>query len=995
MAKRSSDGRPSDERSSGGSRGGSSFGGWRVGSSSRVSSPSKSSTPSRSSPSVSRSFGGASTPKASSPKAPSSPKYWPTPYKAPTRSEVTSAAKGGMTPMKTPTSAPKKESGGFWNGVKNFFSWNGSSWVPQNASNYGQGTVMGIGYYPTWIRDSKGNMTYSTSAAPLNSPETTPPYRRDSNWGVKTTPAQRQYWNKANGLGNWTTKPVNHNVDFWGGAWKNNIVNNGWVSWATAQLWARTNVINHTLGNNTASSAGSTRKYSSTGARNSWVNSKFYIWATHRTPSDPLGLRPWEKTPQTPQWRKQFTQLEISNFFTRISKEKDPYKQRRLIETYKKAFWDKGYDISWFDKFPIWAKMTSQDKANSRMRNQNPVGKNESQIKGDTSNRKNTTINKNENSLLTFINNLKNKGKQDGSKEKGWKLLKAGMAGLGALGTALTGNPLAMVLWASPSLVGKLGSAANRKDIANNGNNQNITPTATNNNTTGNGNNGTPTTPTNTNNGEGSRFNTRKNTSPKRETAVDTPTTIAEEAYDYALNNSKVQEYTAENGKTYKVFSTPDGRFAFKSKVDWSVKAFDKIGDMLNAINKNNSMSEVDKTSVENKDAVKGGEIKGTYTAPSGKQYEIMAGTGANKDKIGFVGINGQIKWFDSWGAAKNNIDVNNPIWNTDIAKNTPLPELANESYIGEDGLPKTEVEEIDDANKFNKEENEEVNERIEDFMERTEKEIEYLKEQGDDVYNKKLDILKAQFWDIDKFWKEIDAAIDDLKKKSELVQDNERMRWAKQRAAELAAQGYLTSEQVSQVANYSIAEYTKELRDAAAQADKAIAELRVSIAQKKQEAIADIRKNQMLTENDRIAQENYISEKYDKFMQFATNKWTEGKQFYDSNINANLGANIQNKLGIKSIVQQNDAKNIVDDRNKIRAYTDSVYRQEYILSKIPDVNLHPYALKAIKYLISQDKFLQRGKSETENQRILAEQISSIASAAQKMQMDDMLKAKK
>ena len=239
------------------------------------------------------------------------------------------------------------------------------------------------------------------------------------------------------------------------------------------------------------------------------------------------------------------------------------------------------------------------------------------------------------------------------------------------------------------------------------------------------------------------------------------------------------------------------------------------------------------------------------------------------------------------------------------------------------------------------------------------ENKIREAEERGDEVSREKLNILNQQLQDVDQFTRDLNNSFENLRKKSEMLNDNERMRWARQRAAQLAAQGYLTSEQVAQVANYSLGDYNKELEHTILEAEKAIDEMKMQIVQKRQDALAAVRNNMMLNQNDKLAQSNYISEKYDKLIQHIQNQRQEVYKHKTSHIQNNLGMNIQNQLGVKSIVQQNEANNVVDDRNKIRAYNDQVYRQKYILSQISDANLHPYAQRMINYLISQGKFIK------------------------------------
>lgn len=75
--------------------------------------------------------------------------------------------------------------------------------------------------------------------------------------------------------------------------------------------------------------------------------------------------------------------------------------------------------------------------------------------------------------------------------------------------------------------------------------------------------------------------------------------------------------------------------------------------------------------------------------------------------------------------------------------------------------------------------------------------------------------------------------------------------------------------------------DYNKELEANALEAAKAIAELRVNIAQKKQDYINAIRTQQFSNENDRQNQINYISERFDKILNGIQEKENNIKQFY------------------------------------------------------------------------------------------------------------------
>ena len=443
-------------------------------------------------------------------------------------------------------------------------------------------------------------------------------------------------------------------------------------------------------------------------------------------------------------------------------------------------------------------------------------------------------------------------------------------------------------------------------------------------------------------------------------------------------NGDGTQTYIAPNGKQYIIWQNDEWKFVTQSSVDWDwfyVGDWDNAEDLVNYIRDNNASDGINRSNVDNKDAVRDAEIVGTYNAPSGKEYDILT----NEDwKVGFININWEAQWFDSQAAALDYIDQRNPVGSSDTSKNTIKPEWQNRVS-----------DSIEDMNERMEEREEEQNQSLEELREELMAELEDLRDRSDDTYDIKNQIITSMFDDIDTFDRDIDDAIDDLRQKSELLNDNERMRWARQRAAQLAAQWYLTSEQVAQVANYSLTDYNKELEANALEAAKAIAELRVNIAQKKQDYINAIRTQQFANENDRQNQINYISERFDKILNGIQEKENNIKQFYWNTYNSNLAMNAQNELGYESIINQNRAQNIADDQNQMRAFTDPVYRRQYILDHITDANLHGYAAQAIQYLMNNWSFIFPWKSNADNKRILTEQINKVTDAARQLQLEN------
>lgn len=464
-------------------------------------------------------------------------------------------------------------------------------------------------------------------------------------------------------------------------------------------------------------------------------------------------------------------------------------------------------------------------------------------------------------------------------------------------------------------------------------------------------------------------------------------------------NEDGTQTYIAPNGKQYLIGTDDNWNLAFISQwkdtawevqniqdSDWNI--INDVNALVDYIRSQNGTDGINRSNVDNKDAYKwaGAEIEWTYVAPSGKEYDILTGTWENAGKTWFININWEAQWFDSQNAALDYIDRNNPVWNKDLAKNTALPSLADRgSYDGE--IPETGLDAIDEQNEWNQDERDERDQEIADLRDEIAALRDQLENSSDEIDREKAGIIWDWLWSVEDFTTQMNDAVADLQEKSQMLQDNERMRWARQRAAELAAKWYLTSEQVAQVANYSLTDYNKELEASALEAAKAIAELKINLGQKRQDYINAIMSQRTLNASDKQSQINYINDWYTKYIDSIDSKMATADQFYHGLISSNLQMNAQQELWYDSIIRQNDAQNIVNDRNQQKAFTDTEYRRQYILNNITDANLHAYANQAINYLINQGKFIYPWKSNADNKRILAEQISKVTDVARQLQL--------
>ena len=452
-------------------------------------------------------------------------------------------------------------------------------------------------------------------------------------------------------------------------------------------------------------------------------------------------------------------------------------------------------------------------------------------------------------------------------------------------------------------------------------------------------------------------------------------------ADNFSKNEDWQTVFTAPNGKQYVITRDEDWTLHTTSTVNWDDISSTDSRAFLDYLISNNQYDWINRNNVDNSRAVKWATIEWTYNAPNGKEYDILTN---DKGQVWFVNIKWDVQWFDNQDRALAYIDKNNPEWSTAWEKNTIKPEW--QSQVNES---------IQDMNENVEEWKDEERDRNEDLLEWMDDFQQDRNDKWDEIDRNNYNILNQSLNDWNDFQVRLDDAVADLEEKSKLVQDWEKMRWARQRAQQLADMGYLTSEQVAQVANYSLADYNRELEQGAREAAQAIAQLRIDIAQKANDALASIRDKQFTNENNRLAQINFVNEWRAKMEDSINARISQYDQTYNGLINSNLAMNAQNELGYESIIKQNTAQNITDERNQIDAFKDPIARERYILNQIQDVNLHPYVSALIKRDIQNNKFYFPNNSYDSNKRILAEQVTAYADAARQMQIEEQIKAAK
>ena len=251
-------------------------------------------------------------------------------------------------------------------------------------------------------------------------------------------------------------------------------------------------------------------------------------------------------------------------------------------------------------------------------------------------------------------------------------------------------------------------------------------------------------------------------------------------------------------------------------------------------------------------------------------------------------------------------------------------------------------------------------------------------KTQWDALYDSKVQILSDLTTSLESTYSTINTEMEDLKKQSESLFDQNTAIEASQRANQLASKWYLTSDQAAAAAEYSIWDYKRNAELKKTEMYKTIAENKIKLAQEKQKAIAEISNNKIISEDARIAQINYINEWYGRISDSIDAKKTSITQFYDAQSSALDSMVAQNAASNQNAIDSDVTGSKIRDAQKTRAMTNEAERTAYYISNVQDVNLHKFVYQAIWELQKRGLYMSTKNVDA--------QFNSIVTAANKLQ---------
>jgi len=203
-----------------------------------------------------------------------------------------------------------------------------------------------------------------------------------------------------------------------------------------------------------------------------------------------------------------------------------------------------------------------------------------------------------------------------------------------------------------------------------------------------------------------------------------------------------------------------------------------------------------------------------------------------------------------------------------------------------------------------------------------------------------------------------IATQMDQLETKANAVFDQGAMRQAVAKAKQLAAQGYMTNEQVAQVANYDVSAYRRDAELAKTELEKTIAEQRINIEKEKLSAQDAIQKDMSLNEQQRQQVSQQIEQRYAQALDTLNTKQTATNQLYNQLQNQyNTAASAQD-MAQQQLLSTDQTTYDVQQQQRQRAMSDPIARRDYLVNQVRDANVLKYVDIVIKQLQNSGQFM-------------------------------------
>lgn len=218
----------------------------------------------------------------------------------------------------------------------------------------------------------------------------------------------------------------------------------------------------------------------------------------------------------------------------------------------------------------------------------------------------------------------------------------------------------------------------------------------------------------------------------------------------------------------------------------------------------------------------------------------------------------------------------------------------------------------------------------------------------------------------------DIDNQMNQLEIKANAVFDQGAMRQAVAKARQLAAQGYMTNEQVAQVANYDVSAYRRDAELAKTTLEKDIAAQRITLDQSKLAAVDAIQKDMSINEQQRAANIQQINTRYGNMTDSLNSKESASKQLYEGLNNQYNQMAAGQDVAQQGVLGADTAQYNLQQQQKQRAISDPVARRDYIINQVKDSNVLKYVDTVIKKMQQSGNFMA-ADVDTLMQNVLAQ----------------------
>lgn len=252
------------------------------------------------------------------------------------------------------------------------------------------------------------------------------------------------------------------------------------------------------------------------------------------------------------------------------------------------------------------------------------------------------------------------------------------------------------------------------------------------------------------------------------------------------------------------------------------------------------------------------------------------------------------------------------------------------------------------------------------------------LENTNNEVVKNQSKIIKDRIANANETYNNINTAIGELQTKALQVFDQGAARQAYAIARQMADQWYINNAQLSQVANFAVADYRRNADLQRSTLEQEIQQKYIDAMKEKQSILDSIYQDASINENTKQQYAAQVNSIYNGITDNMTSAYNNIENQYNQTIQANLSPYISVEAGAQRAITQDKVQKDLEKINYQYAFSGPMERTQFILNYVNqnvDKNLAPYVMEQIRNAYKNPDFSTR--------QDLAQQVADIVWAAQ------------